>query len=227
MSRRWDGYAIISPKVSLYETHVYRKYQRTHRRMITSSKCRPRNSAGRFLLTLQRTKSAQSHLQHILFLRHRQVNSGLSRPRARFGVSYARGVRQRYLWRGRIPAGTKTPGWAAKGCGPWPPQRGFSSPLECITAAAKKKAPPGPGVGYRGIHSGRTLAKNRRGWRIVNPAPCATPHTKRLPRHERESTRSAQELLQNRWPAGWFVESGPRMDPGNARTSAVLPNHRW
>ena len=37
----------------------YRKYQRTHRRMITSSKCRPRNSAGRFRVTIHATRSAQ------------------------------------------------------------------------------------------------------------------------------------------------------------------------
>ena len=31
--------------------------------MITSSKCRPRNSTGRFLVTLHRTRSAQPYLQ--------------------------------------------------------------------------------------------------------------------------------------------------------------------
>jgi hypothetical protein len=30
-NRRWRGYAIISRKVSQYETHVNRRYQRTHR----------------------------------------------------------------------------------------------------------------------------------------------------------------------------------------------------
>src|SRR5262249_23533950 len=37
----------------------YRKYQRTPRRMITSSKCRPRNSAGLLRVTLHRTRSAK------------------------------------------------------------------------------------------------------------------------------------------------------------------------
>src|SRR5918993_189735 len=32
----------------------YRRYQRTQRRMITSSKCRPRNSAGLFRVTISR-----------------------------------------------------------------------------------------------------------------------------------------------------------------------------
>src|ERR1051325_9714871 len=35
----------------------YRRYQRTHKRIITSSKCRPRNSAGRFRVTIHRTRS--------------------------------------------------------------------------------------------------------------------------------------------------------------------------
>src|SRR6476469_5622191 len=35
----------------------YRRYHRTHTRMITSSKCRPRNSAGRLRVTLHRTRS--------------------------------------------------------------------------------------------------------------------------------------------------------------------------
>src|SRR4051812_36144279 len=48
----------------------YRKYQRTHRRMITSSKCRPRNSAGRFRVTINRTKSGCSRLQHSRFYDH-------------------------------------------------------------------------------------------------------------------------------------------------------------
>jgi hypothetical protein len=42
---------MISRKVSQYETHAYRKYHRTQRRITTSWKCRPRNSAGRFWLT--------------------------------------------------------------------------------------------------------------------------------------------------------------------------------
>src|SRR5262249_53018239 len=33
---------------------------RTHRRMITSSKCRPRNSAGRLRVTIHRTRSTQA-----------------------------------------------------------------------------------------------------------------------------------------------------------------------
>jgi putative heme iron utilization protein len=35
----------------------YRRYQRTHRRIITSSKCRPRNSAGRRSVTIHPTRS--------------------------------------------------------------------------------------------------------------------------------------------------------------------------
>src|SRR5262245_56422106 len=38
----------------------YPKYHRTQRMMITSSKCRPRNSAGRLRVTIHRTRSAQS-----------------------------------------------------------------------------------------------------------------------------------------------------------------------
>src|ERR1035438_3763415 len=41
----------------------YRRYQRTHKRMITSSKCRPRKSAGLFRVTIHRTKSPQPRLQ--------------------------------------------------------------------------------------------------------------------------------------------------------------------
>ena len=55
---------MISRKVSQYETHVYRKYQRTQSRMITSSKCRPRNSAGRFLVAIHPIRSDQQRLQH-------------------------------------------------------------------------------------------------------------------------------------------------------------------
>src|ERR1017187_10547133 len=38
----------------------YRRYHRTHKRMITSSKCRPRKSAGLFRVTIHRTKSPQT-----------------------------------------------------------------------------------------------------------------------------------------------------------------------
>jgi hypothetical protein len=40
----------------------YRRYHRTQSRMITSSKCRPRNSAGRLPVTIRPTRSAHPHL---------------------------------------------------------------------------------------------------------------------------------------------------------------------
>src|SRR5215475_3313328 len=45
---------------SSWYVREYRRYHRTHSRMITSSKCRPRNSAGRLRVTLHRTRSAQA-----------------------------------------------------------------------------------------------------------------------------------------------------------------------
>src|ERR1035441_11130059 len=53
--------AIISSR-SRYVSE-YRRYQRTHKRMISSSKCRPRKSAGLFRVTIHRTKSPQPRLQ--------------------------------------------------------------------------------------------------------------------------------------------------------------------
>jgi hypothetical protein len=41
----------------------YRKYHRTHRRMITSSKCRPRNSAGRLGSRYNVPDQLRPHLQ--------------------------------------------------------------------------------------------------------------------------------------------------------------------
>jgi hypothetical protein len=38
----------------------YRRYHRTHRRMIKSSKCRPRNSAGLLRVKIHPTRSAQA-----------------------------------------------------------------------------------------------------------------------------------------------------------------------
>src|SRR4030095_2732480 len=38
----------------------YRRYHRTHRRMITSSKCRPRNRAGRLRVTIHLTRSVKN-----------------------------------------------------------------------------------------------------------------------------------------------------------------------
>ena len=53
----------------------YRRYQRTHKRMITSSKCRPRKSAGLFRVTIHRTKSPQPRLQQ-----SPKYNRGMRRP---------------------------------------------------------------------------------------------------------------------------------------------------
>ena len=57
----WSTKRFRSAMISSRSRYVreYRRYQRTHRRMITSSKCRPRNSAGRFRVTIQATRSAQ------------------------------------------------------------------------------------------------------------------------------------------------------------------------
>src|SRR6516165_5145038 len=58
----WSTERFRSAMISSRSRYVreYRRYQRTRRRMITSSKCRPRNSGGRLQVTLHRTKSAQA-----------------------------------------------------------------------------------------------------------------------------------------------------------------------
>src|SRR5215472_1591960 len=58
----WSTQRFRSAMISSRSRYVreYRKCHRTHRRMITSSKCRPRNSAGRLGVTIQRTRSAQT-----------------------------------------------------------------------------------------------------------------------------------------------------------------------
>ena len=54
----------------------YRKYQRTQRTMVTSSKCRPRNSAGRFWLTVSPYQIDHQRLQHIPYPIHRGRDTG-------------------------------------------------------------------------------------------------------------------------------------------------------
>src|SRR5262245_47882890 len=49
----------------------YRKYQRTQKRMMTSSKCRPRNSARRLRVTIYPARSDQPRLQQNQLLRVR------------------------------------------------------------------------------------------------------------------------------------------------------------
>jgi hypothetical protein len=48
----------------MLDTVEYRRYQRTHRRMTASSKCRPRNSAGRFRITGTPYQIRSARLQH-------------------------------------------------------------------------------------------------------------------------------------------------------------------
>jgi hypothetical protein len=53
--------------VRLRLTSEYRKYHRTHKMMITSWKCRPRNSAGRFSPTESPYQTRPPQLQQIRF----------------------------------------------------------------------------------------------------------------------------------------------------------------
>ena len=58
----WSTERLRSAIISSRSRYVseYRRHHRTHRRMITSSKCRPRKRAGRFRVTIHRTKSAST-----------------------------------------------------------------------------------------------------------------------------------------------------------------------
>src|SRR3954453_3047118 len=57
----WSTARFRSAMISSRSRYVneYRRYHRTHRRMITFSKCRPRNSAGRFRVTATPYKTAR------------------------------------------------------------------------------------------------------------------------------------------------------------------------
>ena len=61
----WSTERFRSAMISSRSQYVseYRKYHRTHRRMITSSKCRPRNSAGRLQVTIHPPQSVKLRLQ--------------------------------------------------------------------------------------------------------------------------------------------------------------------
>src|ERR1039457_953240 len=61
----WSTERFRSAMISSRSRYVseYRRYHRTHKRMITSSKCRPRKSAGLFRVTIHRTKLPQPRLQ--------------------------------------------------------------------------------------------------------------------------------------------------------------------
>jgi hypothetical protein len=64
-------HAIISQKVSQYETHVYGRYQRTQSTMISTSNCRPLNSAGRFrLIQAEAYQTSRTPLQPNRFQTH-------------------------------------------------------------------------------------------------------------------------------------------------------------
>src|SRR3954454_7465609 len=68
----------------------YRRYQRTQRRMMASSECRPRNSAGRFRITGTPYQIRSARLQHNR-LNH-YVNAGVSRSLLKGLLLHARAV---------------------------------------------------------------------------------------------------------------------------------------